>query len=137
MSRSLPSSRFYGREAELSLLHRFQSDVRDKGISRFVVVTGRRRVGKTRLLEEALPSEASMPTIPGYIASQLSDQNLSNFVKEIERVLPFAALRRLWLLSFAKHRIVRSLSSSMSFKTSKRSTRQSLTPCKDSGTGTI
>lgn len=87
MSRSLLSSRFYGREAELSLLRRFQSDVRDKGISRFVVVTGRRRVGKTRLLEEALPSEASMPTISGYIASQLSDQNLSNFVKEIERVL--------------------------------------------------
>ena len=87
MSRSLPSSRFYGREAELSLLRRFQSDVRDKGISRFVVVTGRRRVGKTRLLEEALPSEASMPTISGYIASQLSNQNLSNFVKEIERVL--------------------------------------------------
>ena len=28
-----------------------------------------------------------MPTISGYIASQLSDQNLSNFVKEIERVL--------------------------------------------------
>ena len=85
MSRSLQSSRFYGREAELSLLRRFLSDVRDKGISRFVVVTGRRRVCKTRLLEEALPSEASMPTISGYIASKLSDQNLSNFVKENSR----------------------------------------------------
>lgn len=98
LSHSLPSSRFYGRESELSLLRQFQSDVRDKGVNRFIVVTGRRRVGRTRLLEEALPSEVSMPTISSYIATRLSNQNLSNPVKKIERIwaipYPLTKLRR-------------------------------------------
>ena len=55
MSQSGTPFRFYGRESELNLLRQFQSDVHNKGISRFVVVTERRLVGKTWLLEIALP----------------------------------------------------------------------------------
>ena len=47
MSQSGTPFRFYGRDSELNLLRQFQSDVHNKGISRFVVVTERRLVGKT------------------------------------------------------------------------------------------
>ena len=80
-------NRFYGRKQELELLHQLQADVRDRGISRFVVVTGRRRIGKTRLIEEALPNSTAMPTISTYIASQLSNSNLTDFVDEIKSAL--------------------------------------------------
>ena len=80
-------NRFYGRERELQLLKKFQEDVFERGISRFVVVTGRRRIGKTRLIEEALPDSTKMPTISIYVASQLANSNLTDFVHEIQKAL--------------------------------------------------
>ena len=41
-------SKFYGRDAELQLLERLSN----KGSSSMVVVRGRRRIGKSRLIEE-------------------------------------------------------------------------------------
>ena len=76
-------NRFYGRKQELELLHQLQADVRDRGISRFVVVTGRRRIGKTRLIEEALPNSL----ISTYIASQLSNSNLMDYVADNKSAL--------------------------------------------------
>lgn len=58
--------RFYGRERELQLLHKFQADVCERAMNCFVVVTGRRRIGKTRLIEEALKRNTQMPTIGKY-----------------------------------------------------------------------
>lgn len=46
---------FFGRERELKQLQRLRSTVKDKVISRFSVVSGRHRIGKTRLILEALP----------------------------------------------------------------------------------
>ena len=48
-----------------------------------VVITRRRRIGKTRLIEEALPNSL----ISTYIASQLSNSNLTEFVDEIKSAL--------------------------------------------------
>lgn len=84
---SVNINRFYGRERELQLLKKFQEDVFERGISRFVVVTGRRRIGKTRLIEEALPDSTKMPTISIYVASQLANSNLTDFVHEIQKAL--------------------------------------------------
>ncbi len=79
--------RFYGRERELGLLKQLQSDVREKGMSRFVVVTGRRRIGKTRLIDEAIHSNPAMPRIYLYVASQLAKSNLSDLGREIQVAL--------------------------------------------------
>ncbi len=84
---SVNINRFYGRERELQLLKKFQEDVFERGISRFVVVTGRRRIGKTRLIEEALSDSIEMPTISIYVASQLANSNLTDFVHEIQKAL--------------------------------------------------
>ena len=46
---------FFGRERELKQLQRLRSTVKDKAISRIAVVSGRHRIGKTRLILEALP----------------------------------------------------------------------------------
>ncbi len=75
-------NRFYGRERELELLRRLQNDVLEKGMSRFVAIAGRRRSGKTRLIEEALCESPETPQIFLYIASQLTQSNLSNLRKE-------------------------------------------------------
>ena len=45
--------RFYGREEELQTLSNFLQIVRKKHLSQMVVVTGRRRVGKTTLILKA------------------------------------------------------------------------------------
>lgn len=50
--------KFYGRENEIALLQRYQKLSETKS-SQMVVVTGRRRIGKTRLINEALNSSSS------------------------------------------------------------------------------
>jgi AAA+ ATPase superfamily predicted ATPase len=48
--------RFYGREKEISLIKHFIGTVKNKG-SRILVITGRRRIGKTRLVLEAVKNQ--------------------------------------------------------------------------------
>ena len=48
--------RFYGREKEISLIEHFFATVKNKG-SRILVITGRRRIGKTRLVVESVKNE--------------------------------------------------------------------------------
>ncbi len=81
------SNRFYGREGELTLLKQMQNDVLEKKMSRFVAIAGRRRSGKTRLIEEALCANPSMPRIYLYVAAQLTKSNLSNLRKETAETL--------------------------------------------------
>lgn len=48
--------KFYGREKELSLIKHFFNTIRNKG-SRILVITGRRRIGKTRLALESVKNQ--------------------------------------------------------------------------------
>ena len=48
--------KFYNREKSLSVLRSFYKIVEQKG-SRLLVVTGRRRIGKTRLVIEAFKDQ--------------------------------------------------------------------------------
>ncbi len=80
-------NRFYGRERVLELLRRLQNDVLEKGTSRFVAIAGRRRSGKTRLIEEALCESPETPRIYLYVAAQLTQSNLSNLRKETAETL--------------------------------------------------
>jgi len=48
--------KFYGREKELTLIEHFFNTVRAKG-SRILVITGRRRIGKTRLVIESVKNK--------------------------------------------------------------------------------
>ncbi|MHB8280917.1 MAG: ATP-binding protein [Candidatus Humimicrobiaceae bacterium] len=48
--------KFYGREKELSLIKHFFNTVKNKG-SRILVITGRRRIGKTRLALESVKNQ--------------------------------------------------------------------------------
>ena len=49
---------FYGREKELALLRKIRDDA--KGVARFTIVTGRRRIGKTELLRQAYGDDACL-----------------------------------------------------------------------------
>ena len=48
--------KFYGRENEISLIEHYFATVKNKG-SRILVITGRRRIGKTRLVIESVKNE--------------------------------------------------------------------------------
>ena len=48
--------KFYGREKELTLIEHFFNTVKTKG-SRILVITGRRRIGKTRLITESVKNK--------------------------------------------------------------------------------
>lgn len=77
---SMIKPKFFGREKELALLRKQRDIVREQHTSRFVVVSGRRRVGKTRLILEALSSTEDMPTIYTYLNPQLDEaSNLTDF----------------------------------------------------------
>lgn len=50
----MPLKKFYGRETEQAILREERELCRNLAASRLVVVTGRRRVGKTELLLQTL-----------------------------------------------------------------------------------
>lgn len=86
---------FFGRERELLQLQQLRSTVKDKSISRFVVVSGRRRVGKTRLILEALPSCDDMPSVYVYINPHLdAGSNLEDFSESLRECLGWSRPRR-------------------------------------------
>jgi AAA+ ATPase superfamily predicted ATPase len=86
---------FFGRERELKQLQRLRSTVKDKVISRFSVVSGRHRIGKTRLILEAQPSSEDMPTIYAYINSHLNAaSNLEDFSESLRECFGWPRPRR-------------------------------------------
>lgn len=92
---AISKNTFFGRERELLQLQRLRSTVKDKAISRFVVVSGRRRVGKTRLILEALPSSEDMPTIYAYINPHLNAaSNLEDFSESLRECFGWPRPRR-------------------------------------------
>ena len=85
----------FGRERELKQLQRLRSTVKDKAISRFAVVSGRHRIGKTRLILEALPSSEDMPTIYAYINPHLNAaSNLEDFSESLRECFGWPRPRR-------------------------------------------
>lgn len=87
------SMKFYGREQETAILRSNQDAVRN-GASRCVVVTGRRRAGKTRLILERLPA-ADMPLIYVVTYQRTSERrNVELFCKAIAEGLKLDAVPR-------------------------------------------
>lgn len=92
---AISKNTFFGRERELLQLQRLRSTVKGNAISRFVVVSGRRRVGKTRLILEALPFGDDMPTIYVYINPHLdAESNLEDFSESLRECLGWSRPRR-------------------------------------------
>lgn len=86
---------FFGRERELKQLQRLRSTVKDQAISRFAVVSGRHRIGKTRLILEAQPSSEDMPTIYAYINPHLNAaSNLEDFSESLRECFGWPRPRR-------------------------------------------
>ncbi len=85
--------KFYGREKETEFMQRAAATVKS-GASHFVVVTGRRRVGKTRLILESLTS-SGLPLIYEFVYQSTGEQrNLDLFAEEISRALALDAVPR-------------------------------------------
>jgi AAA+ ATPase superfamily predicted ATPase len=77
-----PSAAFIGRETQLALLSQDLADVAVTGRGRFVLIRGRRRVGKSRLVEEFLRQE--QPASVFFAASrQAPERELSLFTEAI------------------------------------------------------
>lgn len=79
--------KFYGRKAELSIIQEELELVNKEHSSRMIVVTGRRRIGKTRLIEQALEGSA-VPTVQFVFYPYALDSVLvKEFLNEIEQKL--------------------------------------------------
>ena len=74
--------KFYGREHEITLLKRYQM-IAQKTSSQMVVVSGRRHIGKTRLIFEALHSPSSeVPLLYFYVDSDKTEAgNIEAFLR--------------------------------------------------------
>ena len=69
--------RFYGREEELQTLSNFLQIVRKKHLSQMVVVTGRRRVGKTTLILKAFEKEKdAVPVFYFFVERRTTEEEL-------------------------------------------------------------
>ena len=64
---------FFGREKELRLMQRLFNQVINDG-SRMLVVTGRRRVGKTALIVQAFSKQTEALFLYFYVNSELSEK---------------------------------------------------------------
>ena len=73
--------KFYGREHEMALLRRYQK-IAQVGPSQMVVVTGRRRIGKSRLILEALhESDVDLPFLYFYVNGDKTEKaNIEAFL---------------------------------------------------------
>ncbi|MGH3146666.1 MAG: ATP-binding protein, partial [Rubrobacter sp.] len=75
---------FVGRERHLRVLDEQLEHVRQSGEGRFVSMRGRRRVGKSRLVEEFLRrQEASVPYVFFTASRQSSERELLLFAEEV------------------------------------------------------
>ena len=76
--------RFVGREKEVEMLRRFRQ--KSSRAAQFMVLTGRRRVGKTALLREAL-DDGVLPYVHLPITRQSEQMLVVELQEEVERVL--------------------------------------------------
>ncbi len=79
---SNPRLTFVGRESYLAQLAEELDVVRTEGVGRFVSMRGRRRVGKSRLVEEFVHA-AGMPHVFYTATRDPLDVELSNFVADV------------------------------------------------------
>lgn len=88
------TGQFVGRQRQLALLERDLADVRATGRGRFVLVRGRRRIGKSRLVNEFLVR--SRPPAVFYAATRgPMDRELARFSEAVgHSTLPAAAMVR-------------------------------------------
>lgn len=85
---------FVGRRRQLALLERELAEVRSSGRGRFVLLRGRRRVGKSRLVTEFLAREQP-PSVFFAATSAPPDRELTRFADAVERsTLPVASMIR-------------------------------------------
>lgn len=77
--------KFFGREAEIRELRRIRDISRDN--ARFTVITGRRRVGKTELVKNALGDE---PYLYFYVTKKAQPELCDEFRQIFEKVLGIA-----------------------------------------------
>ena len=87
----MPLKKFYGRETEQAILREERELCRNLAASRLVVVTGRRRVGKTELLLQTLREETEVPFVYLFCSRTTSRELIKLWLKAIEQVveLPF------------------------------------------------
>lgn len=79
--------KFYGRKAELSIIQEELNLVSQQRTSRMIVVTGRRRIGKTRLIEQSLKNSLA-PTVQFvFYPYALESVLIKEFLSEIEQKL--------------------------------------------------
>ena len=99
--------KFCGRERELALLRKIRDDA--QGASRFTIVTGRRRIGKTELLRQAYEGESFLYF---FVARRTEKELCESFRGEISEKLGefipgeqtrFAEIFR-WVLSYSRKR---------------------------------
>lgn len=76
--------RFVGRESEIGMLRRYRE--KSSRAAQFMVLTGRRRVGKTALLREAL-DDGALPYVHLPITRQSEQMLVAELQEEVERVL--------------------------------------------------
>lgn len=76
--------KFIGRETEIGMLRRFRAKAARS--AQFMVLTGRRRVGKTALLREAL-NDGTVPYVHLPITRQSEQMLVAELQEEVERVL--------------------------------------------------
>lgn len=89
-----PSGTFVGRRRQLALLKRELTEVRNSGRGRFVLLRGRRRVGKSRLVNEFLAREQP-PSVFFAATPGSPDRELARFAEAVGRsTLPAASLIR-------------------------------------------
>ena len=87
----MPLKKFCGRETEQAILREERGLCRNLAASRLVVVTGRRRVGKTELLLQTLREETEVPFVYLFCSRTTSRELIKLWLKAIGQVveLPF------------------------------------------------
>ena len=98
--------KFYGREKELALLRKIREDA--QGASRFTIVTGRRRIGKTELLRQAYGDTFLYFFVTRRTEKELCESFKSEIGEKLGEFIPgeqtrFADIFQ-WILAYSRNR---------------------------------
>ena len=85
------SSRFAGRERELATLNRVYEAVRESGRGRFVLIRGRRRVGKSRLVEEFIDRNSIPALFFASARGRATERELARFSDLMSQSSPWGS----------------------------------------------